>query len=276
MFNMSDFCSVSVGDPFRGPHGQQPFNAFGPGPNMRHPQIGGNADMHGPMMPPNVSMMPNNMHYDQGSGSGMMPSNNMMPNNNMGPMGPGNNMSNHMMSGNPGNMNMGNQMGGGQSMMGPNNVPVSTSGGPPSRPMSNSDSVSVQNPFADTPPPILSQYQRPNMGQQIPPYSGGMQQSSTTMASSFGNYNRSMPSYQGNASQPSNFTEGMNRMSGPNSTSDSSSPGHFNQQQFGNRVGPNMGGQPFNQQQSSQQGPMSSGETTQSQQQQQQSGERWV
>ena len=252
---------LSVSDPFRMGSGQQPFNAFGQ--NARHPPMGGNSDMHGPMMPPNVSMMPNNLPYDQGNmmsggGSNMM-SSNMMPANSAAT---GSSSASSMPSSSQ-NMNMQNQMGM-SGMMGSSAQQGGTSG--PSRSLSGGDSVSVQNPFADAPSQMSSQYQGSNMGQPMPPYSSGMQQAATSMSSSYGNYmNRG---FQGNTSQPSNFAE-AGRMSGQNSagssecfpsasdnfsstshqmTNSSSSGPSFGQQQFSNRMATNMGSQSFNQQ----------------------------
>ena len=249
--------------------GQQPFNAFGQ--NARHPQMGGNSDMHGPMMPPNVSMMPNSMPYEQGSmmsGGNNMMGNNMMPANSASNMGPGNNMTSNMPAG-PHNVNMPNQMAMSAGMM----ASGAQQGGTPvpSRPLSNSDSVSVQNPFADAPSPMSSQYQGSNVGQPMPPYSSGMQQANTSMSNSYGSYmNRN---FQGGTSTPNSFPEGSH-MSGQNSTSSSdsfpsgsenfagqsgmgasqqmpnstTSGPSFGQQQFSNRMGTNVASQSFNQQ----------------------------
>ncbi|XP_046370941.2 trithorax group protein osa-like isoform X3 [Haliotis rufescens] len=171
-----------------------------PQSNMPHPSAmgGGHSNMPNSMMGGPGGMVPNSMM--QGSmGQNSMMGNNMPPNSMMGgsvpssgmmgasmpnnAMMPGNMPNNSMLGGNSFNPQQNNMLGGSSvppnSMMGNAMMPTS-SAMPPSAGTtmpSTSDSISVQDPFADEPTSTNSQFSpRQSVNSQMPPYSSMQQQ----------------------------------------------------------------------------------------------------
>eukprot|EP00106_Octopus_bimaculoides_P023076 XP_014790518.1 PREDICTED: trithorax group protein osa-like isoform X2 [Octopus bimaculoides] len=185
------------------PHGNM-MNSMNPSNSMlAQNSVGG---PNSSMLPPHhMSSGPNSMHGNMMPGN-MPPSNNMMGNsyapNNMMPnnMGPNNNMMANNMATSNNNM-LGNNMG-------PSNNNLSSNMN--QAPQNESDSVSVQDPFADEPCASGPSYPRQSMNSQMPPYSG--MQSQTTMSGNYGfnrqNAQHGMSPYS-NMSQQSmnNFSE---------------------------------------------------------------------
>lgn len=204
-----------------GPQGP-PYGSYSnqPRPNEIGPQ-------GGPMMPPNVSMMPNNnMGYNDGSnGPSMMNNNNMMgPNQNMMSMGPNQMCGPQMGNQGPPQMH-------GNSMMPPPARPSA----PPGGMMPNRETVAVQDPFSDTPASMSQPYrmgpggmQYPNMSQAQPPVSQQPMGSQASM-NSYG-YNRPpippSSSYPGSGSQyrPDSYHPQPDGGMGPNRMVTSQAP----------------------------------------------------
>ncbi|XP_041351755.1 trithorax group protein osa-like isoform X4 [Gigantopelta aegis] len=245
-----------MGGGMMGPNNMMNPNAMMPShSNMSHPVSmgGGHNSMQNSMMgggmPPN-GMMPGSMPPQGGMMPGNMPPNSMIggnvPSNNM--MG-GSMMNNSMMSGNmPGskpmmsgsaynsqqNNAMGNSVLSANSMIGNNTMVAPSSSAmsiPPSSVSSipsNSDSISVQDPFADDLATSSSQFsqQRPSNSSQVPQFTN-IQQPSSSFSSRPGP-GPNMPSYPGMA-QSNSYSESSSRIPNPNqaeqfNSSDSSSP----------------------------------------------------
>ncbi|CAE1264170.1 ARID1 [Acanthosepion pharaonis] len=244
------------------PHGSM-MNSMNPSNNMM-----GQNSVGGPnsgMLPPHhMSSGPNSMHGSMMPGN-MPPSNNMMGNsyapNSMMPnnMGPNNSMMPNNMGSSSNNM-LGNNMG-------PSNNNLASNMTQPAPPPQNeSDSVSVQDPFADEPCPSGPSYPRQSMNSQMPTYSG--MQSQTTMSGAYGfnrqNAQHGMSPYS-NMSQQSmnNYSEnrigqneqyndayrrtmGMDNFNSNNRNTENFGPGN---NQFGPRNSQGSGAQfPFGQQ----------------------------
>ena len=244
------------------PHGSM-MNSMNPSNNMMSQNSVGGPNS-GMLPPHHMSSGPNSMHGSMMPGN-MPPSNNMMGNsyapNNMMPnnMGPNNSMMPNNMGSSSNNM-LGNNMG-------PSNNNLASNMTQPAPPPQNeSDSVSVQDPFADDPCPSGPSYPRQSMNSQMPTYSG--MQSQTTMSGAYGfnrqNAQHGMSPYS-NMSQQSmnNYSEnrigqneqyndayrrtmGMDNFNSNNRNTENFAPGN---NQFGPRNSQGSGAQfPFGQQ----------------------------
>ncbi|XP_067675307.1 trithorax group protein osa-like isoform X7 [Haliotis asinina] len=176
-----------------------PNTMMPPQSNMPHPSAmgGGHSNMPNSMIGGPGGMVPNSMMQGNMGQSNMM-GNNMPPNSMMGgsvpssgmmgasmpnnAMMPGNMPNNSMLGGNSFNPQQNNMLGGSvppNSVMGNSMMPTSSAMAPSAGTTmpSTSDSISVQDPFADEPTSTNSQFSpRQSVNSQMPPYSSMQQQ----------------------------------------------------------------------------------------------------